>query len=378
VTIASPTIDTSALPPPAQKILDPKSPAPLRQMAAKGIAPGLKPGDAITVVVLLSTSDDAAVAATAKATLEKLPAPLLNGALGGPLHAGVLDAIATRYASDLPMMEKFLTHASIAPSTVAEIAMRASEPVAELVATNEQRLLENPAIIEKLYMNKATRMSTADRILELAVRNKIELSGIPAYKEAAAAIVNELIMEPTPEPTPDDELFKETEEVAVAIDREAGDEDTVDVDEETGEEAVKEKFLPLHTQLDKMTISQKIRRAMLGTASERGLLVRDRNRLVSQAVVQSPLIQENEIVRLTASRAVSEDVLRIISQDKRWGGSHQVKLNLVQNPRCPLAFSSRLIAHLREHELRALSKSKNVSGAIAKACRQQLERKGIK
>jgi hypothetical protein len=185
-------------------------------------------------------------------------------------------------------------------------------------------------------------------------------------------------MEPSAEPTPDDELFKQTDDFAASLEKEADDEDAVEVDEETGEEAVKEKFLPLHAQLDQMTTSQKIRRAMLGTSSERGLLARDRNRLVAQAVVQSPLIQENEIVRITTSRAVSEDVLRIISQDKRWAGSHQVKLNLVQNPRCPFAFSSRLIAHLREHELKALAKSKNVSGAVAKACKQQLERKGIK
>lgn len=371
-------IDLATLPAPAQKILDPKSPAPLRQMAAKGIAPGLKPSDAMTVVVVLSKSDDAAVAAAATATLEKLPAPLLNGALGAGLHEAVLDAIAPFYATDLATMEKILAQPTIHPSTVATIAARASEAVAELVATNEERLLANPAIIEKLYMNKATRMSTADRVLELAVRNKIELHGIPAYREAAQAIVNELIQEPSEEPTPDDELFKETEEVAATIELDPAAEDAVEVDDETGDEKLRDKFLPLFAQLDKMTISQKIRRAMLGTTSERALLVRDRNKLVSSAVVQSPMIQENEIVRITMSRQVGEDVLRLISQDKRWGSSHQIKLNLVQNPRCPLAFSSRLIAHLREHELKALAKSKNVSGAIAKACKQQLERKGIK
>jgi hypothetical protein len=221
-------------------------------------------------------------------------------------------------------------------------------------------------------------MSTADRILELAVRNKIDLHGIPAYREAAAAIVDELIMEPSDEPTPDDELFKETEKVAATLEIDPSKEDTVQIDEETGEEVVVDKYLPLHAQLGKMTVSQRIRRAMLGSATERLLLVRDRNRLVAQAVVQSPMLQENEVVRITTSRQVPEDVLRLISQDKRWGSSHQVKLNLVQNPRCPLAFSSRLIAHLREHELKALARSKNVSGAIAKACRQQLERKGIK
>ena len=47
----NPAIDISALPGPAQKILDPNGPPPLRAMAAKGVVPGLKPGDIVTVVV---------------------------------------------------------------------------------------------------------------------------------------------------------------------------------------------------------------------------------------------------------------------------------------------------------------------------------------
>jgi hypothetical protein len=212
-------------------------------------------------------------------------------------------------------------------------------------------------------------------VLELAVRNGIELHGIPAYKEAAAAIGQELIAEASPEPTPDDILFRQTDEAAQKATVDASVEDTHRLDEETGEETVDDKFLPLHARLAQMTISQKIRRAMLGTASERLLLVRDTNRLVAQAAVKSPSMQENEIVRISASRAVSEDVLRIIALDREWTRSHQIKLNLVQNPRTPFAFASKLIQHLREHELKALAKSKNVAGSVVQAAKQQLSRR---
>jgi len=224
-------------------------------------------------------------------------------------------------------------------------------------------------------MNKATRMSTADRILELAVRNKIELQGIPAYKEAAAAISQELIAEPTPEPTPDDIHFIETAAVADQTPLNPELEDTHRLDEETGDEVIEDRFLPLNARLAMMTISQKIRRAMLGTASERLLLVRDSNRLVAQAAIKSPAIQENEVVRISGSRNVSEDVLRTIALDREWTRAHQIKLNLVQNPRTPFAFAARLVQHLREHELKALARSKNVTGAIATAARQQLARR---
>jgi hypothetical protein len=370
-----PAIEIDKLAPAARKILDKASPAPMRQMAAKGVLPGLKPGEALTVIAVLSESEDEALATAARATLDKLPLPLLTGALSGDVPSGVLGLVAPRYARNSTVAEKLLAHPALLPATVAEIAGLADERVAELVATNEQRLLANPAIIEKLYMNKATRMSTADRILELAVRNAIELKGIPAYKEAAAAIGMELIAEASPDPTPDDILFVETEAVARKADIDAQVEDTHRLDDETGEEVVDDKFLPLFAQHAKMTISQKIRRAMVGTAGDRLLLVRDSNRLVSQAAIKSPSIQESEIVRISASRNVGEDVLRTIAMDREWTRSHQIKLNLVQNPRTPFAFAAKLILHLREHELKALARSKNVTGSVATAARQQLSRR---
>ncbi len=373
-----PPVDIDALAPAARKILDPAAPAPMRQMAARGVAPGLKPGDALTVVALLSESADATIAAIARTTLGKLPAPVLNGALASDLPAGVLALIAPQYAANVVVMEKLLAHPRILPHAVAEVAALASEAVAELVATNEQRLLAHPQIIEKLYMNKATRMSTADRVLELAVRNHVELRGIPAYKEAAAAIGQELIAEQSAEPTPDDVLFKETDAASNEAPVDPSVEDTHRIDESTGDEVVEDKFLPLHARLAKMTVSQKIRRAMLGSAAERLLLVRDSNRLVAQASVKSPSIQESEVVRISASRNVSEDVLRVIAQDREWTRSHQIKLNLTQNPRTPFAFAAKLIPHLREHELKSLARSKNVTGAVAQAASQWLSRRNVK
>ncbi len=370
-----PPVDVDQLSPIARKVLDPASPAPMRQMAAKGVAPGLKPGEALTVVAILSESTDEVVATAARTTLGALPAPLLNGALAGDLAAGVLSIVAPRYARDAAIAGKILAHPAIAPDTVAAVATLASEMVAELIATNEERLLANPLIIEKLYMNKETRMSTADRVLELAVRNKIELKGIPAYKEAAAAIGQELIAERSPEPNPDDIHFVATDAVARSTALDASREDTHRIDEETGGEVVVDKFLPLHAQLAQMTISQRIRRAMLGTAGERLILVRDSNRLVAQAAIKSPSIQESEVVRISASRNVSEDVLRVISLDREWTRSHQIKLNLVANPRTPFAFAAKLIPHLREHELKSLAKSKNVTGAVSTAAKQQLSRR---
>jgi len=369
-----PAVDTTKLPAQAQRVLDPKAPGPLRQMAARGIAPGLKPAEALTVVAVLAESSDSAVAKIANETLGKLPAPLLQGALNPELPAGVIDVIALSYLGDLTTMEKILSLPQIAPDTVVSIASKCGEALAELVATNEERLLANPAIIEKLYLNKHTRMSTANRALELAVRNKIVIEGIPAYEEAAAALAQELIPEPSEEPTFGDMLFKETIEIVEKLGAEA--EDTHETDEETGQDKLKDKFIPVHARIQDMSMAEKIRTAMVGNASERAILVRDSNKTVARAAVKSPQIQENEAVRISAMRNVSDDVLSEIFRSPKWKSSYQIKLNLVQNPRTPMHIATKLIPYLFEHDVKALAKSKNVTGPIATAAKQQLQRKG--
>ncbi len=366
-------IDVTQLPAAAQKILDPAAPVPMKTMAAKAVVPGLKPADLLVVVMLLAEGEGP-VAETARQTLSKLPPPVLNGALGADLDPLVIERLAESYIRDDAVMERILAMPRIALETVETAAGRCGEHVAELIAVNEQRMLAHPPIIERLYMNKATRMSTADRIIELAVRNRLELTGIPAYKEVAIAIGQELIAEAAAEPTPDDILFKETLHEAEALGFNPEAEDTHVVSDE-GEEEVAQKFVPLYARIGQMTIAQKIRIAMLGSSAERMLLLRDSNRLVASAAIRSPQIQEPEVVRVSASRVVAEEVLRSIAINKDWIRNYQVKLNLVMNPRTPFPMAARLVPYLREHELKTIAKSKNVTGPIAQAAKQQLSRK---
>ena len=370
--VSTPAIDTSALPGPAQRMLADNAPAPLRMMAAKGIAPGLKPDAIVTLVCAFAQSSDAELAQTARQTLENFPEPLLQGALATDLQPRVLELLAEAHHMESSVVIRLLAARQITSRALELVAQQANEAIGEVVAASDSVLLRFPRVIEKLYMNKRVRMSTADRLVDLAVRNNLELN-IPAFKQAVAAIQNQLIPEPTEEPAFDDELFKQVEQLSEQMPSEV-EEDTHELNDE-GQEELKRKFQPLYAQLGNMTVSQKIRRATLGTGVERMLLVRDRNRLVASAAAQSPMLKENEATLIAASRSVIDDVLRIIAQNKDFTRLHQVKLNLVCNPRTPFTFSSRLIPLLRDSDLKMLSKSKNVPGAIQTAVRQQLDRK---
>jgi hypothetical protein len=370
--VTAPDIELEKLGPAAQKVLSDGAPLPVQLMAAKGVIPGAKPHEIVIVIAELAGRSDEKLREAALGTLVKLPPPILAGALTADLPGSVTTRLASAYGSNHEVIEKLLRLPRISGEALEMLAAGADEHAGELIATNEELMLKHPVVIEKLYMNKRVRMSTADRLIELCVRNKVELS-IPAFKEAALAIQNELIPERSEEPTFDDVLFRETQEAAEQLDM-GDDEDTHEVDDE-GAEKVKPKVVPLYARMAEMTVSQKIRCATLGSAAERLLCVRDSNRLVAAAAAKSPLLKEPEAVQISASRVVSEDVLRLLAMNKDFTRNYQIKLNLVANPRTPFTFASRLVPMLRESELKMLSKSKNVSGAITTAVKQQLAKK---
>ena len=368
-------IDPATLSPQAQKIVSPSAPEKLQEVAARGVVPGVQPVDIVAVLVILSQSAREGVAATARKTLGALPDAILQSALGAAdrLQAAVVDALARAYLDRVDVLERLVGAPSIDLDTVEHLAKHGSELVCELVATNEEKLLAHPKLIELLYMNKRTRMSTADRIVELATRNKVEVHGIAAWKEASQAIENEMIAEPSAEPTPDDMLFAEAQVIAekVAL---AGDEDVVEETPE-GQEVVKEGIKPLSKMIADMTISQKIRTAMLGNKEARMLLIRDSNKLVASAAIRSPQMQEADVENVAKNRNVIEEVLRIIGTTSEWLKSYQIKKSLVENPKSPAMVALKLIPHLRENDLKSITKSKNIPGHVKDAAKRHLEKK---
>ena len=356
---------------PAKKVLGDSAPLPARMMAAKGIVPGAKPTDLLTIVVALSRSDDKKLSQAAAETLHKLPDAVFAGALSAQLQRAVVDALADEFKRNAERVESLLRQEALSADALARLAESASEAIGELIAVNEKRLLEHPAVIEKLYLNKNVRMSTADRLLELAVRNDVELN-LPAFKEAAAAIQNELIPAASDEPTPDDVLFTEAELLA----KQALESETKTPTRSTTKvrkTARQDRPAASEDRVDDASAEDPL--CDDRSAAGRLLLVRDTNKLVSVAAAKSPQMRENEARQIASSRAVGEEVLRELCKKRELTRNYQIKLALVMNPRTPFTFASRMITLLRDNDLRSLSKSKNVTGAVSQAARQQLMRK---
>jgi hypothetical protein len=348
-----------ALPASIQRFCDPKGPTPMRVMAAKGLVP-VRGHEQVLMLAQLAADENTDVREAARRSLLGMPPGVRHPSCDAALPNGVLDLLAELFENDMEAQVRIAANGATHHTTVERLARGASEQLAERIAVNETLLIAWPGIIEALYKNRNTRMSTADRLIELAARNNLELPNIPAYKEHAEALQGQLIPEPTDEPLPQDQVFNQ----ALAEASDSDDEEVFEEDKQTGAQVLRKKFKPLSMQIADMGKAEKIRLAMVGNKAARALLVRDNNRQVAYAAVSSPQMTVQEASELAKAKDVSEETLRYVSNKKDWVKSADVKHNLVFNPKCPVGISMRFLGHLRADELRQLARSRNVPAQI--------------
>src|SRR5882724_8010521 len=101
-------IELEKLPPAAQKVLSAGAPAQVKLLAARGVIPGAKPGDIVIVVSVLAGSEDPKLAETARATLAKLPPPILQGALSADLPGRVILELTRVYPNQHEVITSLL------------------------------------------------------------------------------------------------------------------------------------------------------------------------------------------------------------------------------------------------------------------------------
>ena len=99
------------------------------------------------------------------------------------------------------------------------------------------------------------------------------------------------------------------------------------------DELTSEERQTLIQKVGRMTVVEKIKAALTGNLETRSLLIRDSNKIISRAVLQSPKISETEAESYAAAKNVSEEVLRLLSMNRRFMKSYVVLRALVNNPR---------------------------------------------
>lgn len=361
-------LDPSTLSAEVARAVGPAAPVPARMMAARGLVP-LGPADMAVALYQLSLDADPKVAAAAQGQADALPDNVVGAALSAPLDGRVLDFFVQRVLEQGQLVERVLLNPQTADETFIDLASKLKDRELEILAGNQQRLLRCPQIIESLYFNPRARMSTVQRLLEMAARNGIELKRVPHFREMVANIMGQEA--PVEAEEAEDEVVSAMDAAMDDLFSEAvGDLEGEDWEDEGYErEEIDERDVPLH----KLPVNARIRLATLGNAMHRQMLIKDSNRMVALAAISSPGVSETEAAKFATNRSLSEDVVRYICTKKEWQKNYKIKVSLVQNPKTPLSYSMRMLPHLRMTDLRALSASKSIPSALATAARRLMK-----
>ncbi len=398
--------------PAAWKLVGPQSAPPMQQMVAGGMAP-LPPRDLLTALYQLWINDPTGLGEKASKTLVGLPEPILSGGLADPsLPAGVLDFVARRMARKEAVLERVVRHPAVHDETLAAVARACPEGIADVLAENEQRWLAFPSIVEALYQNPNCRMSVAQRMVELAVRQGVDLKlpNIEEIKVALGEVGDEgPIVDAVFKAALGREVLEQHERYVDTLERSGAGEDVapeeireapseydgLDLDALLGEGPSDAMSLPMDdsepdavekpaeapkgdrlSQLTHLPVMQKIRMAMLGNSFERSVFIRDSNKQVAMSAIKSARVKENEVINYAGNRAISHDVVRYIAtRRKEWHKIYQVKLNLVFNPKTPLSSAMSFLNHLYPHDVRKVARSRNIPSALSKAAKRKQEQR---
>ncbi len=388
--------------PVVKALIEGTAPQPARAAAARGLLP-LPQNDLLEVLVGFAAASDADLAEQARETLNaQEPDQLRTVIASTDVPSTVLTYFAGKQGLSKELYEGIILNPRTPPNTLVTFARNTQiAEMLELISMNQQLLIQTPAIIDAIIGN-AHRTPEAERraseikkeffekergqeqiASELRAQGKEAAAEFLEQAESDLSIDDALLiasMIEVPDSETDDswmglefleEIYEETDEQRQQIlNKIIGELKYEDGDVSTERVSVLNQVL-------RMGMKDRMRLAMKGDREARNILIRDPNRLVSQAVVANPRITEQEIEKIAAMRSIPEDTLRMLANSRQWQRSYSIIHNLARNPRTPIGSVMTILTRLQLRDLDGLSKNKNVSDAVRRqALRLTQARKG--
>jgi hypothetical protein len=124
-----------------------------------------------------------------------------------------------------------------------------------------------------------------------------------------------------------------------------------------------------------MSAVQKVKAALTGSQEERMILVRDSNKVVARAVMQSPKLSDHEVENFASMKDVCEEALRLIALNRKFMKIYVVVRALVNNPRTPIDVGLQLLPQINDRDLKGLVLNRNVSHVIRHTGEKIIRRK---
>ena len=110
----------------------------------------------------------------------------------------------------------------------------------------------------------------------------------------------------------------------------------------------------------KMNVSERVQFAIKGGSEARRTLIRDSNKVVQRAVLQSPRLTDQEVEAFAAMTSLTDEILRLIAGNRKFRKNYTVVRNLLNNPKTPLDVSLHMLPMINGIDLKRLTSNKNV------------------
>ncbi len=334
-------------------------PEPVLKRAAAGQL-SIAPEEMLEVLVLLTAH--ATLGEQARQTLADWPEDSLRQMAAKPDAPGLVIryflAPATRRRS---LAESLIAHPEVSENTLAALAYAADAGFAHFLLSSA-RVQNSPAVLRALSENPELH-AEKPRIQEMLNR----LGGAAAEPLDYFAELWTLEREA--------EIEAEAPQVITLLPESDSGEESAPAEATPEPEAEKEERMSTLQKLNKMTVSQRVKIAMLGNKEQRSILIRDGSRVVYSAVLASSKLSGPEIETIASMKNVQEGVLREMARTRKFMKSYNVIRALANNPRCPMDIALGLIKNLIVPDLKVLSMNKNVPETVRKVALRNFKQK---
>ena len=381
-------VPSDAIPMELEQRVGPNAPERTRKLIARAVLP-MPPDQLGVALAILARDPDPEIAADAQKSMLELPGEVIDNIISSDNPGPVLDVYAHAFAADAAKLGRLLSNRSTLDETIIWMAGTLRGTVLDYVAANQVRLVACPEIIGAMIANPAAPTPVLARIVETAIRNQVDTSGVPGFRQLAQAFFSYIAGDAPAEEDESDEAVETPEDLTEedleqftldGLDSEFGIDDAelealltgrVVTDSETGANK------PLWKLIDEMSLPQKVRLALMGDATARKILVRDPKKTVATAVLRSPKITDKEIAAISVDKAIDGEIIRMIARTREWTRTYQVQMNLVQNPKCPTQIAIGFIKNLRRRDLAGIARGKHVPANIRRFAKQVMDARGI-
>src|SRR5712692_2819282 len=113
-------------------------------------------------------------------------------------------------------------------------------------------------------------------------------------------------------------------------------------------------------RLAKMNVSERVQFAIKGGPEARRTLIRDSNKVVQRAVLQSPRLTDQDVEAFAAMSSLTDGILRLIASNRSFRKNYSVVRNLLNNPKTPLDVSLHMLPLINALDLKKLCMNKNI------------------